>query len=81
METVHDLLALAINSPQTDRLENTGAGIGRLDIYKHIIKIREVDYGMKIALVFDDKPSLTVPSSGNKYGQSRLSVFRFSGFI
>ena len=67
MKCTCEMLVLAINSSQTRTLENTCAGIARLDTYKHVVKVRE-HFDTHLELVFDDNGTLEAPKDGKKYG-------------
>ncbi|RAL66507.1 hypothetical protein DID88_006197 [Monilinia fructigena] len=53
------ILALAINSPPSLALENTCAGIGRVDTYKNMVRVREVSSSHLGLVVGDDADYLT----------------------
>lgn len=52
LKSLYEVVALAINSSPTPILENTCAGITRLDTYKHIVKVREV-FEQHLSLVLE----------------------------
>lgn len=58
---------VAINSPPGEKLQNACAGLCRLNIYEHIVNVREIS-DPKIGFVFDDE-SFSAPVMGKKYGQ------------
>lgn len=68
LRSLIEILVLAINSHPTENLNNTCAGVSRLDTYKHIIKVREVS-NSRIGFVFDDDGSWNVPVPGKLYGE------------
>ena len=66
-----ELLILAMNSPPTEVLRNTGAGVGRLNTWKEIVKVRVTEED-KIQMVFesDEKSEKCYdrrPKVGEKY--------------
>jgi hypothetical protein len=62
-----DIVALAINSTLTQALDNTCAGIARLDTYKHVVTIREVS-NVHLGLVLDNEGGYLPPAEGKLYG-------------
>ena len=67
-----ELLILAMNSPPTEVLRNTGAGVGRFKTWKEVVKVR-VTEDDKLQLVFEGqensgKPTFDrKPKAGEKY--------------
>jgi hypothetical protein len=65
--SLFDSIALAINSTPTQALENTCAGIARLDTYKHVVTIRDVS-NVHLGLVLDNEGGYLPPAEGKLYG-------------
>jgi hypothetical protein len=62
-----ELLALAINSNPTPRLQNTGAGVSPLDTWKEKVTVRVAD-GKKLEMIFEgDKRLNSEPKVSEKY--------------
>ena len=67
--SVGELLALAINSNPTPRLQNTGAGVSRLDTWKEQVMVRVAD-GRQLQLIFEGDGKLreySKPAVGKEY--------------
>jgi hypothetical protein len=67
--SVGELLALAINSHPTPRLQNTGAGVARLDTWTETVMVRVAD-GQQLQIVFERDGTLkeySTPVVGQKY--------------
>jgi hypothetical protein len=66
--SVGELLALAINSNPTPRLQNTGAGISRLDTWKEKVMVRVVDGDLQMIFEGDGRlKEYSKPAVGKKY--------------
>lgn len=63
-----EIVVLAINSPSSEILENTSAGISRLDTYRHVVKVRETS-DTQLGFVLDDDGSFNGPVMGKRYGR------------
>ena len=61
-----ELLALAMNSAPSRRLNNTSAGIRKRATWQEVVRIREVDDTV-LQLVFDDAVTGEKPKLGKKY--------------
>lgn len=76
LKTAGEAIALAMNSNQTDILQNTCAGIGKFSTWKRVVKVRETSES-HIELVFDDRSDQedsSVPlMPGKQYGDLRKS--------
>jgi hypothetical protein len=69
LSSLHEFFALAMNSPPTPKLENTCAGIERLDTYKHVTEVKEVSH-KHLAFVLDGgKGSYNDVDVNEEYGQ------------
>ncbi|KAI9651071.1 hypothetical protein NHQ30_001108 [Ciborinia camelliae] len=69
MNSLTEILALAINSPPSAALDNTCAGIERLDTYKNMIRVREVSSAHLGLVVGNDGDIVTKKVvAGKKYG-------------
>ena len=68
LRSMIEILVLAINSQPSEKLNNTCAGVSRLDTYKHVIKVREVS-DRRVGFVFDDGESRNTPVPGKLYGE------------
>lgn len=69
LNSLTQILALAINSPPSLALENTCAGIGRADTYKNMVRVREVASSHLGLVVGDDGDSFTKGLvAGKMYG-------------
>ena len=69
--SLSELLVLATNSPPSAVLRNTGAGIGRLNTWKEVVRVR-VTEEEQLVMIFDDhkgpdKCSDRKPKVGEKY--------------
>jgi hypothetical protein len=53
LQSLIEIVALAINSTPTKTLGNTSAGISRFNTYKHIVKVRAVSNHQHLEIVFD----------------------------
>jgi hypothetical protein len=62
-----EVVVLAINSPSTEILDNTCAGVSRLDTYRHIVKVGEVS-DTEIGLILNKDKGISAPVVGKKYG-------------
>jgi hypothetical protein len=72
LQSLYEVVALAINSSPTPILENTCAGITRLDTYKHIVKVREVfEQHLSLVLEGEEEYSKNVVA-GKRYGYRGL---------
>lgn len=81
LQSICEVVVLAINSPPTETSESTCAGISRLDTYKHIVKVGEISE-TQLGFVFDDNGGFKAPLAGKKYGRvmdQRSSVAEQSG--
>ncbi|KAJ5701047.1 hypothetical protein N7488_008595 [Penicillium malachiteum] len=66
-DSIPEIVALAIQSPPTKVLKNTGAGISTKNIFKHDVQIRDVDG--RVQLMFDDTKIGSLSVEENKeYG-------------
>ncbi|TGO18993.1 hypothetical protein BTUL_0006g00260 [Botrytis tulipae] len=72
LKSLTEILALAINSPPSSNLDNTCAGIERVDTYKRIIRVREVS-SSHLGLIVDDDGDITTEEvmADKKYGSLR----------
>ena len=64
--TMGEVIALAVNSPPTEKLRGTGAGVSKGATWKQIVRIREID-GTRLALEFEDGDGVAKPALGRKY--------------
>ncbi|MCJ1379418.1 hypothetical protein MMC17_002519 [Xylographa soralifera] len=69
--SLSEIVALAVNSPPTRVLKNTGAGVGRLKTWKEIVRIRATE-DRRLHMIFDgdeniDKSRYRTPLRGLKY--------------
>jgi hypothetical protein len=65
--SVGELVTLAINSNPTPRLQNTGAGVSRLDTWKEKVAVRVTD-GERLQMIFEgDGNDYSKPEAGRKY--------------
>jgi hypothetical protein len=67
--SVGELVALAINSNPTPKLQNTGAGISRLDTWKEKVMVRVAE-GERLQIIFEGDGTLngySKPDVGKKY--------------
>ncbi|KAF7914350.1 uncharacterized protein EAF01_000756 [Botrytis porri] len=69
LESLTEILALAINSPPSSNLDNTCAGIERVNTYKKIIRVREVS-SSHLGLIVGDDGDITTEEvmADKKYG-------------
>ena len=71
--TVAEILALAFNSPSSEYLENTGAGIEESRTWKHNVTLREKvgekieERRLQLLLEDDSKKTSSFPKTGIKY--------------
>ncbi|KAM3075083.1 hypothetical protein ACMFMF_005764 [Clarireedia jacksonii] len=73
LTSLYEVVVLAINSSPTSILENTCAGITRLDTYKHIVKVREVfEQHLSLVLEGEEENSKSVVA-GKRYGHRGLN--------
>ncbi|TGO77619.1 hypothetical protein BELL_0098g00090 [Botrytis elliptica] len=69
LKSLTEILVLAINSPPSSNLDNTCAGIERVDTYKKIIRVREVSSSHLGLIVGDDGDIITEEvMADKKYG-------------
>jgi hypothetical protein len=72
LKSLYEVVVLAINSSPTPILENTCAGITRLDSYKHVVKVREVfEQHLSLVLEGEEGHSKSVVA-GKRYGYRGL---------
>ncbi|KAF7945362.1 hypothetical protein EAE96_010137 [Botrytis aclada] len=69
LTSLTEVLALAINSPPSSNLDNTCAGIERVDTYTKLIRVREVS-SSHLGLIVDDYGDTTTEEvmADRKYG-------------
>ncbi|THV46004.1 hypothetical protein BGAL_0428g00100 [Botrytis galanthina] len=69
LKSLTEILALAINSPPSLNLDNTCAGVERVDTYKKMIRVREVS-SSHLGLIVDDDGDTTTEEvmADKKYG-------------
>jgi hypothetical protein len=68
LRSLYEVVTISINSPKSEMLENTSAGISRMDTYKHIVKLRETS-NTQLGFMLDDDGRLKLPVDGKKYGR------------
>jgi hypothetical protein len=70
LKSLYEIFVLAINSPSTEKLDNTSAGIAQFDTYKHIIKVGEIS-DTQSGILFNDSTQgrFHAPVEGKKYGR------------
>ena len=75
LKTISEAIAVAMNSRETQKLQNTCAGIGKLSTWKKTVKTREIK-NSHIELIFEDGSDEekigTALVPGKKYGNAWL---------
>jgi hypothetical protein len=67
LQSLIEIIALAMNSTPTKTLGNTSAGISRFNTYKHIVKVRTV-FSQHLEMVFDGDMKGNEADDGEVYG-------------
>ena len=62
-----------MSSPPSKILENTSAGISRLNTYKHVVKAREVS-DTQLVFILNDDGQMNPPVDGKLYGSKTVAL-------
>ena len=72
-DTIGEIVALALNSDRSERIQNTCGGITEAETWREVVAVREIDEGHLEMVVGEEKKEMGMrPRVGTEYGTVRV---------